>query len=137
MILETITTTKHTRMTDDEWIRLIQDCRTSGMSDKQWCEEHGIETRKLYYHIRRLTQKVSGCELPPNPRSSQQEKQDVVPLALVEESPAPVSSPSYDVQIPGDEPAVRLMIRNIQMDIYNKAEKDVILNTLNALHSIC
>jgi hypothetical protein len=30
------------RRTDQEWIDLIQECRTSGMSDKDWCEKHHI-----------------------------------------------------------------------------------------------
>lgn len=28
---------KHSRCTDKEWLELIQECHTSGMSDKDWC----------------------------------------------------------------------------------------------------
>lgn len=33
---------KRNYRTDEEWLTLIQECRASGLADKQWCEEHGI-----------------------------------------------------------------------------------------------
>lgn len=29
---------RHPRRTDQEWMALIQECRTSGLTDKAWCE---------------------------------------------------------------------------------------------------
>ena len=45
---------RNPRRTDEEWINLIQECRSSGLSDKCWCEEHHIHTSNFYYQIRRL-----------------------------------------------------------------------------------
>lgn len=42
------------RRTDQEWLELIQDCRTSSMSDKDWCNQHHIQRSSFYYHIRRF-----------------------------------------------------------------------------------
>lgn len=33
---------------------LINECRTSELSDKQWCEEHHIQPNNFYYQICRL-----------------------------------------------------------------------------------
>lgn len=135
--METITTKRHPRRSDEEWIRLIQECRTSGLSDKQWCDEHNIATSKFYYHIRRLTQKACGCDIPPNTRVSVQEKQEVVPLKFREDPVIPTESVGKTDTDYVQEPAIRLCIHNIQMDIYNNADKDIILHTLDALRSIC
>ena len=35
---------KNPRRTDKEWLDLIQECRSSGLSDKCWCQEHHIHT---------------------------------------------------------------------------------------------
>ena len=51
---------KNPRRTDKEWLNLIQECRSSGLSDKCWCQEHHIHTSNFYYQIRRLRQKA--CE---------------------------------------------------------------------------
>ncbi len=32
--------TKRKYRTDEEWLSLIQECRLSGLTDKQWCEAH-------------------------------------------------------------------------------------------------
>lgn len=53
---------KHPRRTDEEWMNLIQECRSSGLSDKCWCEEHHIHTSNFYYQIRRL--RKMACEIP-------------------------------------------------------------------------
>ena len=47
---------------DEEWLALIRECRSSGLSDKRWCEEHQIHTSNFYYQIRRF-RKMS-CEIP-------------------------------------------------------------------------
>lgn len=40
--------------TDEEWLSLIQECRSSGLTDKQWCEAHQICPSNFYYQIKRL-----------------------------------------------------------------------------------
>lgn len=38
---------RQSRRSDQEWLDLIQDCRTSGMSDKDWWDLHHIKQRLL------------------------------------------------------------------------------------------
>ena len=54
-------TTKIYRRTEEDWFQLIQECRTSGLSDKEWCRQNNITNNitisNFYYHIRQLTKK--------------------------------------------------------------------------------
>lgn len=50
-------TTKIYRRTEEDWFQLIQECRTSGLSDKEWCRQNNITISNFYYHIRQLTKK--------------------------------------------------------------------------------
>ena len=43
----------------DEQYRLIMECRASGLTDYQWCIEHGIKPGTFYNWVKRLRQK--GC----------------------------------------------------------------------------
>ena len=55
---------RNPRRTDKEWLDLIQECRSSGLSDKCWCQEHHIHTSNFYYQIRRLRHKDHLSQLP-------------------------------------------------------------------------
>lgn len=43
--------------------QLIMECRTSGLSDFQWCQEHGIHPGTFYNWVSRLRKKAC-CEIP-------------------------------------------------------------------------
>ena len=48
---------------DDELFEAIQRCRTSGMTDKDWCAANGISQTALYRYIRKL--KVNASQRVP------------------------------------------------------------------------
>lgn len=33
------------------WMKRIMDCRSSGLSDLQWCKEHDIKPPTFYLHM--------------------------------------------------------------------------------------
>ena len=53
---------KKLKHTDQEWLDTIMECRSSGLTDKAWCEAHQISRSNFYYHIRRLRKQA--CEIP-------------------------------------------------------------------------
>ena len=61
-----------------EQYRLVLECRSSGLTDYQWCVEKGICPGTFYGWVRRLRQK--GYENIPDPVNSQRRggKQEVV-----------------------------------------------------------
>lgn len=63
------------RVPADQQLQLIMECRASGLSDYQWCKEHGIHPGTFYNWVSRLRKKA--CEIPES-------------ISSAEPSPAPV-----------------------------------------------
>ena len=64
-----------TTLNDEHWLNLITQCRSSGLTDRQWCIENGIPVSTFYYHVRALRKKA--CEVPEAVDAAAQ-KQEVV-----------------------------------------------------------
>ena len=64
---------------DDHWLELISQCRSSGLTDRQWCVENGIPVSTFYYHIRAVAQKMS---IPGDSEPVQFWKQRILPHPL-------------------------------------------------------
>ena len=64
------------RVPADQQFQLIMECRNSGLSDYQWCKEHGIHPGTFYNWVSRLRRKAC-CEIPES-------------ISKAEPSPAPV-----------------------------------------------
>ena len=72
-------------VTDDEQYRLIMECRSSGLTDYQWCLEHDIKPGTFYNWVKRLRQK--GCsEIPPAGNGRTPAKQEIVKINFQEPS---------------------------------------------------
>lgn len=70
-----------TSSNDEHWLKLITQCRASGLTDRQWCIENRIPVSTSYYHIRALRKKA--CEVPDAMDAAAQ-KQKVVQIPLWE-----------------------------------------------------
>ena len=55
------------RRSDEEWFRLINECRRSGLSDSLWCKQQGIPASSFFSAVRRLREKAYA--LPERERS--------------------------------------------------------------------
>ena len=59
-----------------EWAAKITECRSSGLSVRQWCNDHKISSQTYYRWQRRLfdmvkaQQEVQFADVTPEPRSS-------------------------------------------------------------------
>ena len=64
ILMEDEKTMRAKLVTADEQYRLIMECRTSGLTDYQWCLEHNIKPGTFYNWVKRLRKK--GCyDIPP------------------------------------------------------------------------
>ena len=124
---------KNPRRTDKEWLDLIQECRSSGLSDNCWCQEHHIHTSNFYYQIRRLRQKA--CEIPEPVHSSFSGKQEVVPLSFEEPAVCPSSVQLKTDTIP--DSVIKITYHSFQIEISNAADRETIFHTLSALQDLC
>ena len=114
--------------------KLIQECRSSGLTDKAWCERNHIQRSSLYYHIRRF--RNMACEIPENPVSSCQEQHEVVAVDFS------VPAESEITEQPRNEtvayaPAIRVIYSGFSVEIQNTAASETIRNTITALRQLC
>ena len=117
-----------TTTNDEHWLELITQCRSSGLSDRQWCIENGIPVSTFYYHVRALRKKA--CEVPEAVDAVAQ-KQEVVQIPLWETE----QHTSDPVALP--MPSICLEMQGIRIEIHEQAGADVIRNTLLALRQLC
>ena len=78
-------TTRKQRVSMSEQIRLITECRRSGMTDADWCREHGIAPSTFYNWVSRC-RKAAADKIPApsyGHQDSPRPKQDVVAIDLV------------------------------------------------------
>lgn len=77
--------TRKARVPMAEQIRLINECRQSGMTDADWCRENDIAVSTFYNWVSRC-RKAAAVQIPP-PNYGHLEvpslKQDVVPIGIV------------------------------------------------------
>lgn len=122
------------RRTDTEWMDLIQKCRTSGSSDKEWCEQHSIPISTFYNKISRL--RKMACDIPTVQNHVVYQPQQVVPLEILDESPLACQDQT-NAKATDRVPAVVLNVHEYRIEISNHAAKETILNTLSALQQLC
>lgn len=99
----------------EEQYRLIMECRTSGLTDYQWCIEHDIKPGTFYNWVKRLRQKGTG--LPANDMDGKLVRQEVVRIDIPRPLPASVVHPAvpppsgnYLNEAPEGFPAVDLSL---------------------------
>ena len=127
-------------LSEQEWISLIQECRTSGLADKDWCDQHHISHSTFYHHIKKLRDKA--CQLPEHTRKLPAPAQQVVELQLIEEDPTSsltaATGETTEGAFDNDElPIITVHVGIVCIDITNKAAEDTIRHTLKALPFLC
>ena len=116
-----------TTLNDEHWLNLITQCRSSGLTDRQWCIKNGIPVSTFYYHVRALRKKA--CEVPEAVDAAAQ-KQEVVQIPLWERE-------QHSDTVAFHTPSICLEMQGIRIEIHEQAGADVIRNTLLALRQLC
>lgn len=81
----------------DEQYRLIMECRSSGLTDYQWCMEHDIKPGTFYNWVKRLRQK-GYANVPSASKRGKPVRQEVVKIntqapSIIVMEPEAVSEP--------------------------------------------
>ena len=63
-------------ISQDHWLELISQCRSSGLTDRQWCIQNGIPTSTFYYHVKALRKKA--CEIPETSVAATQKQEHAI-----------------------------------------------------------
>lgn len=129
------------RIPASEQYRLVMECRQSGLSDHQWCLEHGIKPGTFYNWIKRLKQK-GVTEIPaPAGRDGYQPspKQEVVRIDFKQEPVIYSDFPDREVQSPAAvhseklHPTMELSLDGAFVRITNDVDPNLLLRTLRIL----
>lgn len=125
-----MTQSKANRRSQDEWFQLIQECRSSGLSDRTWCEQHGILVSSFYNAVKRLRKRA--CDIPQasNRRTyaldlTSANKQEAVQIDICPD-PYPKAVPSAKQMCPApyldNSHTIELMMNNISLKVSNSAD---------------
>ena len=66
----------------EEWRNIIETARSSGLTDKDWCQTNGISINTFYYNVRRL--RNLACSVPKHADRRKSLPQAVVPVEIVD-----------------------------------------------------
>ncbi len=72
----------------EEWLQIINECRRSGLSDREWCEQHDISLSTFYNTISRLRKKSYTIPKPVRTTPTSMDltsHQDVVQINLCDD----------------------------------------------------
>ncbi len=92
-----------------QWAMVVQECASSGISNREFCRQHGISEKSFYYWQRKLRTQVIEASAPK--------------LVQLESAPAPVQSDLLQIQYRGaelklpagvDMDAVGALLRSLQ-----------------------
>ena len=84
------------RVKTQRWLQLIHECRESGLTNSQWCEQNGISLKSYYYWLAKL-RKMAVDDLPRKnygTRTTHTPEPVFAQVAVPESQPAPVPIPT-------------------------------------------
>lgn len=125
--------TRKSRVPKEEQLKLINECRTSGMTDTDWCRKHGIGST-FYYWVKQLRKEVAQIPAPAyghseNPRH----KQDVVPIDIVPERFPVQHTPYLD-----NSHTLEIILGFATIRVTNETDPQLLSRTLQILKgSLC
>ncbi len=129
------------RMSIDEKLQLIMECRNSGLTDYQWCKRHDINPSTFYNWINRLHKKgnVIPESLPDEKKS--QLKQEVVKLELVHEdvslsTKVNETMKSFESQTSTVQPAVEIVLENATVRLFHGIDQQLVETMLTCLGGV-
>ena len=124
-----------------DWMQLIQECRTSGLSDREWCSQNDIPASTFYYHIKRLREQA--CDIPASVSRKAAVRQEVVRLDIIDELPGTIRNEQLSSRVhPGppsvpESAAVRINCGGAVLEVMNGAGTEVIRAALLAVRGLC
>ena len=117
-----------------EQIKLINECRQSGMSDADWCREHQIASSTFYNWVSRCRKAAADQLLEPSygRALSPQPKQDVVPIRILPEQPEEIHLPAADMHLDNSH-TIEVAMKDLVIRISNAADPELLVSTIRIL----
>lgn len=132
-------TTRKARVSMSEQIRLINECRQSGMTDADWCRENGIAVSTFYNWVSRC-RKAAADQIPaPNygRLEAPRPKQDVVPVDIVpEQIPQQHTASQMQPLYLDNSHTIEVVMKDIIIRLSNDADPVLAARTLHLLREM-
>ena len=124
-----------------EQYQLIMECRSSGLSDYQWCTEHNINPGTFYNWVKRLRKKAC-YDIPSATGRGDYKpslKQDVVKLEVIPDHQNSVIPTVENTILPLEEPcpAIEVMLGTVSIKISNDVDPKLLSQILKAVTGTC
>lgn len=124
------------RVCKDEQIRLIMECRQSGLSDYQWCEQNGVYPGNFYNWVSKL--RKQGYTFPESEAKSNAlpNVQEVMKVNLIQSQVHSLEMEQNVSLLETTQPpavAAELLIGGITLRLFNGADEQLIQNTLRCI----
>ena len=121
------------RVSKEEQLKLINECRSSGMTDSDWCREHGIAVSTFYYWVKQLRRESAQIPEPAyghseNPRP----RQDVVPIDIIPEH----FSLQYNDPFPDTYHTLEILLGSATIRVSDKTDPELLSRTLQILKAV-
>lgn len=95
-----------------EWATLIQECKASGLTNREFCQQRGVSEKSFYYWLRKLRTHVSEAVTTAAPQ-------------LVQLEPPPQT----------DE-FLRIQYRGVELKLPSNIDMDAVANLLRSIQSL-
>ena len=124
---------------DEEWFRIINECRRSGLSDSQWCKQHDIRESTFFCAVSRLRKKAYA--IPNRDKSidilpDSLPKQEVVRIDI-EPEPLQLSKPEPMQVMPvtylDNSHTIEIDVHGINIRVFNSVDRELLKTVFSAL----
>ena len=124
------------RVCKNDQIRLIMECRKSGLSDYQWCKQNGIHPGNFYNWVSKLRKR--GYTFPDSETrlNAVPNIQEVVKVDLIQPQDSSLKvehSVSLIEQTDPPTVAAELLVGGVTLRLFNGADEKLIQSTLQCL----
>ena len=133
-----MSTTRKTRVPMSEQLKLINQCRQSGLTDADWCRENGIAPSTFYNWVSRCRKAASDQiqEHSYGHLESPRSKQEVVPVEIVPKpKPEPVTTSAFtqhELNLDNSH-TIEIAIKDLKIRITNETDPILLSRTLHML----
>ena len=131
--------TRKARVPMAEQIRLINECRQSGMTDADWCRENDISVSTFYNWVS-CCRKAAADQIPmPNYGHHVEPlpKQDVVPIDIVPDQSPEQNTASQMQQTHFDNShTIEVTMKDTVIRIHNDADPMLLTRTLRLIQEV-
>lgn len=125
----------------DERLKIIEECRHSGLSDSEWCRQNNINPSTFYMWVSRFRKQGVGKQLleraadvPEKPVT-----QDVVPVSIVSDPPdghLPSSAMPRMNQDHDSSDDIEVNMNGVIVRIGRNTDSDFILRVLRSVREV-